>query len=108
MVQSGHLGQNAASIGAGGHRQIGQRQAPQRSHHLRDARQLGRAVATLGLAQRPLFGGLVKPLRRDVGRIGLQHQGAQGQLAGQAAQLQRALVGQAAAKAERKTQVHKG
>ena len=64
-----------------------------------DARQLGRLVAHRR-AGGALRGRAVEPLRRDVGRVGLEHQRGRRQLAREAADAQRALEGQRAAEAE--------
>jgi hypothetical protein len=50
---------------------------------LRDAGQLARLVAPLRLPVRALLRGAVQPVRRDVGRIGLQHQRVQRQFSRQ-------------------------
>ena len=60
------------------------------------------------LARRALLGGHVQPLRRDVGRIGLDHQRLQRQVGGQAADLQRALEGHRAAEAQLEAQLDEG
>ena len=70
-------------------------------------RQLGGRIAALGLASGALGGGAVEPVRRHVGRIGFQHQRLQRQRGGQAAQLQRTLVGECAAKAQLESQCDK-
>ena len=58
---------------------------------LRDAWQFGRLVAALRLAGPALLGRAVQPLRRDVGRVGFQHQRRGRHLPGQLADLQRTL-----------------
>ena len=72
--------------------------APPRQR-LRDARQLGRLVAR-ARAGAALPGRAVEPLRRNVGRVGLEHEGVVRDAGGEAPDLQRALERHRAAEAE--------
>ena len=91
----------------GGIGQLGERDAAQRCQLSGDARQLPRLVARR-LTRAALLDIAVQPGRRDVGRVGLDHDGAQRQGLREAADLQRALEGQRAAEAELEAQRHKG
>jgi hypothetical protein len=85
--------QRGAGIAAVQPRHLGQRQVAQLRHHLRHGRQVAGFVAQLGPVPAP-------PLRRDVGRIGLEHPGVVGQCCSQLADAQRAVVGHRTAEAQ--------
>ena len=54
------------------------------------------------------LGGAIEPVRRDVGRVGLQHDRRRAAARGQPADLQRALEGHRAAEAELEAELDEG
>jgi hypothetical protein len=80
--------------------------AAQVGQHLPDAGHLARLVASLRFTVGALLCRFVQPVRRHIGRIGLQHDGLQRQGRGETAQLLGALIGQGTTKAELEPQLN--
>ena len=77
-------------------------------HVRRSADKLLKGLRDIAVPGGPLRGGGVKPVRRDIRRVGLHHQGRFGQLGRQPAQLQRPVIGHGAAKPQLEAQCDEG